>query len=287
MILIAGGQLDFNLGTLLRRILQRGIPYLDLVVGPDLVPDLVIDVERDELRLNGAAVRPSACFMRHDAFLPQQSKSRYAHAAANNWYFAVKGWELAHDDVNGFNKRAAAVENNKLQNLFLARRCGLAVPATLVTNKFARVHAIAGAKIQKPVAGGEHTTLLASLAKQGAADPLARYPRFVQERLRRPELRVYRIGDAFISFLLRSPDIDYRERNRVRLEVAKAPAEVETGLQKLTDALGLDFAAADFMLDKSGDYRFLEVNTQPMFSAFDAVAGGRVCDAIIDHLQRR
>ena len=38
------------------------------------------------------------------------------------------------------------------------------------------------------------------------------------------------------------------------------------------------------MRNKDGAYCFLEVNTQPMFAAFDAVIGGRLCDAIIDHL---
>ena len=35
---------------------------------------------------------------------------------------------------------------------------------------------------------------------------------------------------------------------------------------------------------QAAKYRFLEVNTQPMFAAFDKVAEGRLCDAIIDHL---
>jgi glutathione synthase/RimK-type ligase-like ATP-grasp enzyme len=286
MILVAGGQLDFNIGVLLRRILQRRVRFIDIVVGPQLVPELTIDLDRDELCLNGEPIRPTACFMRHDAFLSQRSKSPHVHAAAANWYYAVKGWELAHDDVKGFNKRASAVESNKLQNLYLAKHFGLAVPETIVTNAFARAGAvIAGAKIQKPAAGGEHTTSLARLRKELAADePLARYPRFVQERLKRPEMRVYRIGDVFIAFLLHAKEVDYRELNRVRIEPAKASAEIETKLRALTDALGLDFAAADFMLNKQNDYCFLEVNTQPMFSAFDAVAGGRICDAIIDHL---
>jgi hypothetical protein len=38
------------------------------------------------------------------------------------------------------------------------------------------------------------------------------------------------------------------------------------------------------MLDRDREYRFLEVNTQPMFAAFDKAADGRLCDAIIDHL---
>jgi glutathione synthase/RimK-type ligase-like ATP-grasp enzyme len=53
-------------------------------------------------------------------------------------------------------------------------------------------------------------------------------------------------------------------------------------------AVGLDFAAADFMRDpRGGEHRFLEVNSQPMFAAFDAVCGGRLCDAIIDALAPR
>jgi hypothetical protein len=28
------------------------------------------------------------------------------------------------------------------------------------------------------------------------------------------------------------------------------------------------------------------VNSQPMFAAFDQVSGGRLCDAIIDHLEQ-
>ena len=47
----------------------------------------------------------------------------------------------------------------------------------------------------------------------------------------------------------------------------------------------LDEAAADFMRDDAtGEWCFLEVNSQPMFAAFDDVCDGRLCDAMIDHL---
>jgi hypothetical protein len=38
---------------------------------------------------------------------------------------------------------------------------------------------------------------------------------------------------------------------------------------------------------KTGEFVFLEVNSQPMFAAFDRVSGGKLCDAIIDHLSAR
>lgn len=288
MILVAGGQLDFNIGRLLGRMLQRRVPFVEVLVGPKLVPSITLDLAKDELRLNGALIRPTACFMRHDVFLQMSGKSRHAQAAALNWYNAIKGWELAHDDVRGFNKTSFGTENTKLHNLYLARSVGFAVPDTLVTNEFERAAAsMRGALIEKPVAGGEYTARLADLAgKLKGADAVARYPRFVQRKLARPEMRVYRIGDAIIAFHLASRDLDYREHNRVKLTVARAPRKIEARLRALTDRLGLDFAAADFMRDRRGEYCFLEVNTQPMFAAFDKVANGRVCDAIIDHLMR-
>ncbi|MDO5613993.1 MAG: hypothetical protein Q4G14_12240 [Paracoccus sp. (in: a-proteobacteria)] len=133
--------------------------------------------------------------------------------------------------------------------------------------------------IQKPVAGGEYTALIADLP-QGA-----HYPRFVQRRLNRPELRVYRIGDAVMGFWLNSPDLDYRRAQTAELTVAEVPCDLADGLVALCDRLELDFAAADFMADDAGELLFLEVNSQPMFAAFDRVAQGLLCDAIIDHLQ--
>src|SRR5947209_3674793 len=174
MILVAGGQLDFNIGRLLGRMLQRRVPFVDVLVGPKLVPSITLDLANDELRLNGAPIHPTACFMRHDVFLQMSGKSRHAQAAALNWYNMIKGWELA-----------------------------------------------------------------------------------------RPEMRVYRIGDETISFHLTSRDLDYREHDRVKLTLTKAPRKLERGLRALTERLGLDFAAADFMRNRKGEYCFLEVNTQP------------------------
>ncbi len=106
MILVAGGELDFNIGQLLGRMLQRRVPFIDVLVGPKRVPSITLDLAKDELRLNGKVIRPTACFMRHDVFLPMSRKSPHAHAATLNWYAAIKGWELAHDEVRGFNKRS-------------------------------------------------------------------------------------------------------------------------------------------------------------------------------------
>ena len=289
MLLVAGGELDFNLGALLRRMLRRRVKFARALLGAERIPRLAIDLDKDRLVLDGKSIRPTACFMRHDVFLAQTLQTVEANAAALNWYMAIKGWELAHDDVRGFNKRALN-SDNKLSNLCLAMRHGLRVPRTLLTNEFAAARrALRGPLIEKPAAGGELTGHFGALtAKLAASTAVGRYPRFVQPRLLRPELRVFRVGDELIGFSLRSPDLDYRAALRSRLKPARVPKALGDKFYAFCSAVGLDFAAADFMRDpRGGEHRFLEVNSQPMFAAFDAVCGGRLCDAIIDALAPR
>ena len=104
MLLVAGGELDFNLGALLRRMLRRRVKFAQALLGAERIPRLTIDLDKDRLRLDGKSIRPTACFMRHDVFLAQTLRTAEANAAALNWYIAIKGWELAHDEVRGFNK---------------------------------------------------------------------------------------------------------------------------------------------------------------------------------------
>jgi hypothetical protein len=289
VILVAGGELDFNLRALLERMQRRRVPFAEILFGPQRAPRLMIDLDRDRLLLNGKRLVPTACFMRHDVFMAQALRTAEAGAAALNWFAAIKGWELAHDEVRGFNKKAVTAESSKLGNLVLARRHGLRVPRTLLTNDLARARrSLRGKAIVKPAAGGEYTAALDAVRRTlGRSPPAAYFPRFVQPQLLRPELRVYRIGDALFGFGLSSPDLDYRARNRSRLKTSRVPVGLAGGYLALCDALGLDFAAADFMRHPDGGHCFLEVNSQPMFAAFDAVSGGRLCDAIIDHLAAR
>lgn len=277
MILIAGGTGDPNMAVLAERLAQRGIGFHDLLIGPDGGPDLRLDIGRNSLTLDGRPVRPTGCFIRHDVFLYQTDDFALAQARALNWYQTIRGWVAAQPDVRQFNRRSYLRENNKIENLLIAQEIGLAIPPTQVLTDFAGL-TDPGALIHKPVAGGEYTGLVADLTGG------VHYPRFVQPRLNRPEMRIYRIGTALLGFWLTSPDLDYRSAQTADLSVAEVPPDLGAALVRLCDRLDLDFAAADFMADDTGSLLFLEVNTQPMFAAFDRISGGRVSDAIIDHL---
>ena len=86
MTLVAGGELDFNLSALLRRMQRRRVKFVSALIGAERVPRLTIDLAKDRMRLDGVPVRPSAGFMRHDVFLAQSLRTAEANAAALNWY---------------------------------------------------------------------------------------------------------------------------------------------------------------------------------------------------------
>jgi hypothetical protein len=284
MLLVAGGQLDPNIGCLLNRILRRGIAFWDILVGPERVPNLSISLLDGTIRIDGELLEPAGCFVRHDVFLEQSSPGWVTGRAALAWYCAIRGWCLAREGVRCFNRQTASQESSKIGNLVAAREVGLKIAETLVTNEFESVLGDGRrGLIQKPVAGGEFTTTLDELL-EAPPSGVARHPRFLQARLRRPELRVYRVGSALFGFEIDADDIDYRTRQSARIKATGVPAVIADRLVALCDRLGLDFAAADFMLDDMADLVFLEINTQPMFAAFDELIDGRLCDAIIDHL---
>jgi len=275
MLLVAGGQHDHNIGWLLRRVLARKIAFVDVINGPDLRPDLALDLDDGTLRLDGKIIRPTGVFQRHDVFLDAYENKSEAQAAALNWFYFIRGWACANPAVRCLNRRSGTGENNKIQNLIAARDAGLRIPST-------RVQCLAPKKrghIRKPVAGGELTEMA------GAADPAERWrPYFHQPKLLRPELRVFVVDKRVFGCELKSENVDYRNDPHVRLAPAAVPRDVAKGLLRLCRALELDFAAADFMRDAQGRLHFLEINTQPMFVAFDKTLDGVISDAIIDYL---
>ncbi|WP_069384437.1 ATP-grasp domain-containing protein [Halomonas caseinilytica] len=280
MILVAGGQFDVNLRALHERLSYRDIPFCSLLVGPNQTPNLRIDIQGNRLEVNDSEISPTACFIRHDVFLHQASDRKRAQTSALNWFQAVRGWAVSQPSVRVFNRHSYLCENNKVQNLLLAQAHGLPIPDTVVVNDLSNLDASAEAMVHKPVAGGEYTGLVSELRQSPALD----YPRFIQPRLQRPEMRIYRIGPALMAFWLYSSELDYRRTQDVEIVHTAVPHTIGNDLIRLLDHLELDFAAADFMADEEGTLHFLEVNTQPMFAAFDRATHGKLCDAIIDGL---
>jgi hypothetical protein len=288
LVLVAGGAADPNLKALLATLDRRGVPAARLLVGAAEHPHVTWDLDADTLALFGCPIRPTSAFLRHDVFDALANRRQESAQRAFAWYAAAMGWILAHPGVTWLNRRAAGAVTFKPHVLALARDVGLAVPRTLVSNDAA---AVAGyldehPKIAKPVGGGGLCVPLdAALAAAPQKDGALAAPALVQERLVAPELRVYRAGSRWLAFEVESPHLDYRSTHEVTLRPVGVPQSILGPLDKLTGTLGLDFAAADFKTHPdSGAWVFLEVNTAPMFAAFDVAANGALTSAIVDAL---
>lgn len=290
LILVAGGDQDPNLRALATTLETRGRNLLFLQVGASRHPWIHWHLDSDRLLLDGHEIRPRAAFLRYDVFSHQADGRRESAHRASAWYTAVAAWGAAHPEVRCLNRAGRFGEAQKPSVLYFAREAGLAVPDTLVSNHVAGFADFRPGhpKIAKPINGGGHCQRLdEALRDTEQRDGVAAAPAIVQPELVQPEYRVYRIGDAFLGFAVVSDELDYRVTQDCRVEVwDDVPAELVDGLRRLTDRLGLDFAAADFKTcPETGRLLFLEVNTGPMFAAFDRASDGAVTAAIASYLE--
>lgn len=251
-----------------------------LLAGSETHPVLTWDLAADVLTIDGEVLAPRAVFLRHDVFSTPSAARAFA------WYTTILSWAMAHGDVRLLNRHHAG-HLLKPQQLLLARECGLDIPSTIITNDARALEAMED-RIVKPVAGGEYTQPLAkALASAPRRGHALAAPAIVQETLVPPELRIYRAGDRFVSFHVVASTLDYRTDAKARIEPASNDRRLIAGLRKLTDKLHLDFAAADFkQCPKTKRMLFLEVNSGPMFAAFDAATDGAVSRAIVHALGR-
>lgn len=288
MLLVAGGDADPNILCLVRRLDLEGLPHVSVVVGATAAPAVLWHLGEDRLSVNGALISPTAMFLRYDVFTHLKNPRPERQQRAANWYHTMLSWTLAHEEVAFLNRRYGTRQASKPYVLQLASRLGLAIPESLVTNDvqvFDRLDLEGW--ITKPVTGGEYTVVLADALKDPAwGGRWAESPAIIQRRLVTPDLRVYRVGEAWFGFELRSEKLDYRIDADVKITTLAPPSDLIGPLGRLMDHLGLDFGAADFKrCPETGAYRFLEVNSAPMFSAFDRVASGALSTAILDWLR--
>ncbi|HET6765195.1 MAG TPA: hypothetical protein VFH27_16025 [Longimicrobiaceae bacterium] len=287
-VLVAGGDADINLASLLRRLAARDVPHRAVLVGAEGNPSISWDLADDVLTIDGEPVRACGAFIRHDVFTHMADPRHATAQRAGAWHATVQGWLWAHPAVRLLNRTSGRLMN-KPYHLMLARQAGLEIPRTLVSNDTARLHARAGdgPMVVKPVGGGGYCEPLeAMLAAAPVRDERTAAPAIVQNRLEQPEVRIYHVGGRFLPFRVHSEVLDYRASGETRVEALPpdaVAAELVEGLGRVMEMLQMDFGAADFKTDpQTGRLVFLELNSSPMFAAFDAVSDDAVSDAIID-----
>ena len=283
-LLIAGGSADPNLEPLARAAERAGRSLLRIVHDAGEEPAFSWDLSTGRLLLDGREVDARGAFLRYDVFTPP-TESRGLDRNGG-WYAAAMGWAMSRPGMKLLNRAMTSGANQKPFMLGLARECGLATAPTLVSNVEADIRAFPGRAIAKPVAGGGYVRPLeAALGDAGWRDGRSPIPAIVQRRLDYPEYRVYLVGGRFHLFEIHSLLLDYRPGAPTALlyrgESLPWPGVAEA-LRKLAGAVGIDFCACDLKSGAEGDPPlFLELNSGPMFAAYDQAAGGRLCDSIV------
>jgi glutathione synthase/RimK-type ligase-like ATP-grasp enzyme len=287
-LLIVGGDADPNITALLSAAGRDGVSYRKLLVGKSSHPSLTWDIGSGTLMLDGEPLECGAAFVRHDVFTALHDSQASSQYRALAWHTAVTGWLAAHPEIFIFNRRNLNQVTNKPLVLKLARDCGLSIPQTLITNDPERLTSFLSdeAGVVKPINGGGYCEPLAeALARTPVKDGRVAAPAIVQQRLVPPEVRIYAVGDRFFAFNVISPELDYRSTQNCRVESTDVPGELTERFGALLAKLGLDFAAADFKTcPDTNELVFLEVNTGPMFAAFDRATNGELCHTMVQTL---
>jgi hypothetical protein len=270
MLLIVGGSKDHNIHRLANAAEWRGEECRVIYTDSDPAPQLSWRPGAFTIEINGETFNAAgtSLFIRYDVF----SEGTARNAA---FFDAIRGWAAANPAAGMLNRANETLEVSKPRALVWAQEEGFATPATWVTDDFSSF-ADKSAYIAKPVAGGDYTRLLSEIG-EGADQPW-----IVQEKLNYPEVRLFRVGKYFFAFEITCPDLDYRISNNFTMREIDPPADLVKALQRLTDRMGLDYAAADFKTHPvTGKLLFMEVNSMPMFTGYDDIAKGRLSDALL------
>ena len=225
--------------------------HFDLFV--DQEDELQWDLQTDNLTVNGRRVRFSRYFGRADTF--GQSTDQMS---AN--YYLMRNYLLAHPEIRCHNRGYERDTPTKAANLILARSVGLQIPRTLIGTK-----AELDDSIVKPLTGGHYVV-------QGAS---ARYAAIIQQRIRGINRRLFVVEEHSFGFEIRTAELDYRQDAAVELRQCEFSTELVEQAFELASRLRLSYAALDFV-----DQYFLEINTMPMFAAFDQLIDGQIARAI-------
>lgn len=169
---------------------------------------------------------------------------------------------------------------------------GVPVPDTVFTNDPERVRAFYDRHdrvIYKPVSIGAppHELTEEDLTPE-RLEQLATAPIQLQEFVPGDDLRLYVLDGEVVGATRYVSDnfsfkLDQQEHEEVELEPASVSDEVETTAVRATEAVGLEFGAADVRRSEDG-HALLEVNQTPTMTGADVLADQRVAEAVADYL---
>jgi len=204
---------------------------------------------------------------------------------------------------NPFSNNAA---NNKIEQLQRARKIGLRVPDSLVTNdpekarKFYKKHkGNIVFKLQKlPIVEEDGTYKTIFTNRVTPKDFAANLPRvsnnpcYFQEHIRKAyEIRLTVIGERLFPIAIHSQGSDVSKDDfrrydfkNVRYEAVDIPDGIRDKILELTRQYELHYAAIDLIHTPAGEYIFLEVNPNGQYLWTEELSKVKITDTFIDYL---
>lgn len=193
---------------------------------------------------------------------------------------------------------------NKLLVLAEAQRCGLDVPATLVSSdpdrilEFAKHHGEVITKCTSDMnafrLGEESFVAATSLVDQKrlAREWKGGFPTFIQERLKRAyELRIFYLdGECSTAAYMYQPASDHIADGRMgggRPTRFSLPENLVAALRRLMTRLDLDIACIDMVRIRDGRWVFLEVNPNGQYAVDGMLCNEKFDKRIAHALVRR
>lgn len=288
-VVLVGSPQDEHVAALDRRLHQEGAEtlILDTLSFPD---DARVSLTE---ALGGIAVdgqeleRPGAVYVRGLHAHPLAFGVDASEAMDDDWRatliaFREKAtllqgllgrWEAM--GVPFYNPPSSDWRSVKPVQLALLEQAGLPVPETLWSNDPVAVRRFAAERrvAYKPVAGGAETRELRPEDLTGEhMSALAAAPVTFQELLPGEDLRVYVLeGEVIASVRILSSALDFRQ-HELNVHPIALPDELACACVKAARVIGLRWTGMDLKRDAHGVFRFLELNSSPMFLGFDAQA---------------
>lgn len=194
------------------------------------------------------------------------------------------------------------VTPNKLIQLAVAQKLGLATPKSIVVNQHIP-NSYEKHYITKPLSNCYdirtnntiYTNYTSELTGKESYDDL--FISFVQENIpKEAEIRVFYLLGKCYALLIHSQNnkktqTDYRKydyKRPNRLEPCQLPLDIESKIDAFMHAMNLQTGSLDFILTPSGEYVFLEVNPCGQYDIFNSCniyPDKLIAEALISKLQ--
>jgi hypothetical protein len=180
--------------------------------------------------------------------------------------------------------------------LFAAQEVGLTIPRTLVSNDPAEIRAfvasLGGEAIFKVLSATPFqftATTIVEPRHLEMLDSVSLAPTIFQERIHADRhLRVTVVDDRIFTAAIEPVSdeamLDWRLDRDPRMEPFELPASVAAQILALRRRLGLRFGAIDMILDRDGEYVFLEINPGGQWLFVEIHTGLPISEAIADAL---